>query len=933
MFRPLAAFLLFTVLACEEETIAPDLPPPNQPPVVSGSIPDQRLTGPGDATTFDVSVHFSDPDGDALMHEAVSSDTAVATISMAGSAATLTGGSAGGAGEVTVTARDPDGAEASTSFGVVVNRPPAAPVEISAQTLWHGATRVDMDLIGHFIDPDGDVLTYTVASSDTVIVPVALHPGPVVSLAGPVQGEATITVTAHDPDGLEVQATFPVEVVENPDRVALVAFYNATDGPNWPRSDNWLTDMSLEDWHAVDLNEMGSVSCLGGPCRWPDGDWETLRVRSIEHLPSELGDLEALERLAIAGSFGELSSGPIPPELGNLEALKVLAVRGLRLSGHIPPELANLKALEQLVLWGNHLSGPVPEGLRDLPLLEYVRLTHVVNHPPGSPEWRRDNSDLCASPPMRSWLEEKWGENYVKPGGGIRPCDEGGLAGAYLMQAVQSRESPVPLVAGEDALLRVFTLSPPFQARFYLDGHKTHEVEVARTAFAVAGDGAHGAGARRHLDLAYATPIPGGVIRPGLEMVIENEHGRIPAEGSQAVDVRELPPFNLTLVPLLKKYGDDPRLDSIFAGDTAFIARADSMAADPERGNWRLWHTADLLPVGAMRVTAHAPVEYDPRKQGGSRTPGASGLLAVQIVRTLEGSGGYWMGLGSMFGGGVAILGGWVSMTGGSSPATVAHELGHNLGLLHTPTSSFASFVDANYPYPDGDIGVWGFAHRELPRGRIPPEPILAHRLVSPTTDDIMRWIQLHPDAWISDYHFNNALENRLQKEGGAATRMAAFRAPVRSLLLWGGTGAGTGAAYLEPAFVVDAPPSLPEQSGPWTLEGRDAGGAVLFSLSFAMPEIADAGEGAGSFAYTLPVRSGWEALASVTLSGPGGLAILDGSTDRPVSIYRDGDGKVRAILHGDPVQADGGPGRLVGGPTLDVVTSWGIPPIAAWLR
>ena len=30
--------------------------------------------------------------------------------------------------------------------------------------------------------------------------------------------------------------------VENPDRAALVALYHATDGPNWTRNENWLTE-------------------------------------------------------------------------------------------------------------------------------------------------------------------------------------------------------------------------------------------------------------------------------------------------------------------------------------------------------------------------------------------------------------------------------------------------------------------------------------------------------------------------------------------------------------------------------------------------------------------------------------------------------------------------------------------------------------------
>ncbi|MDE2882482.1 MAG: hypothetical protein OXP70_11545 [Acidobacteriota bacterium] len=161
--------------------------------------------------------------------------------------------------------------------------------------------------------------------------------------------------------------------------------------------------------------------------------------------------------------------------------------------------------------------------------------------------------------------------------------------------------------------------------------------------------------------------------------------------------------------------------------------------------------------------------------------------------------------------------------------------------------------------------------------------------------------------GWISDYHFTKALEYRLQTENSAAT--AVPRSPVQSLLLWGGADS-RGTPYLEPAFVVNAPPSLPESDGLWTIEGRDAGGRVLFSLSFARPEIADAGAAAGGFAYTLPVRPGWEDLASVTLSGPGGRTVLDADTDRPLSIYRAGDGKVRAILQGDPAQADGAPGQ-----------------------
>ena len=983
---------------------------PNRSPVVADTLADRRLPGPGRAVVVDVSGVFSDPDGDSLAISAESGDTSVVAVSLSVDTLTLTGGSAGGRGEVTLTARDPEGAEAIVTLGVVVNRRPLGSVEIPAQTLWHGATRVDVDLTGAFSDPDGDELTYEAASSNTEVVPVELHPGPVVSLAGPVQGEATITVTARDPDGNAGRLSFTVTVVENPDRAALGAFWYATDGPNWQDlrdlgvavgSENWVSDASLGDWHGVAVNQAGRVICLGrcggGRGRW---FWEGLRngeemvVLGGGRIPPEVGNLDALERLWIAGSrldsgeippevgnlahleqlsvsgpnlrippelaelgpslrvlyvagsrecsvadelgslphltelviwncsfetLGNLSSltwlsfrmsgsaprelgnlvnlqvlqlatsGPLPPELGNLTKLETLSAtgsRGLRaataglysLSGHLPPQLGNLKALKVLRLDGNQFSGVVPGELRDLPVVEQVRLDA--------------NEELCADSAMRAWLEEMGPRDSVPAGGGVRSCDHR-LAGAYLLQSVQSRESPVPLVAGRDALLRVFTMSAPVTARFYLDGNETHVVEIPRFYFDAASD-VQG----DDVDLAATAMIPGSVIQTGLEMVIEGEAGRIPVTGRQGIEVREVPDLNLTVIPFLRESGVEE--------DSVYIAFADSMAADPQ--GFRLLAGADLLPVATLQVTSHAPVVtelLDPRQR----------LTIVKAIRRLEGGTGYWMGLGradSTTGiSGIAVLGGWVSYSK-AAHSTIAHELGHNFGLKHAPG---APDPDPRYPYRDGRIGNEGVVKGFIRRMR---------RLVDSSTRDLMGYGGV---AGISEYHFTKALENRLH----TGSRVAITSSPVQSLLLWGGTDGESG-PHLEPAFIVDAPPSLPESDGPWTIEGRDAGGRVLFTLPFAMPEIADAGEGAGGFAYTLPVRPGWQALASVTLSGPGGTATLDESTDRPMSIYRDGDGKVRAILQGDPVQANGAPGQLAG-VALDVVTSRGIPSPAAWRR
>ena len=200
---------------------------------------------------------------------------------------------------------------------------------------------------------------------------------------------------------------------------------------------------------------------------------------------------------------------------------------------------------------------------------------------------------------------------------------------------------------------------------------------------------------------------------------------------------------------------------------------------------------------------------------------------------------------------------------------------------------------------------------------------------------------------WISDYHFSNALRFRLHTAGGGEL---SFRAstparsllwhtagggpslaatPARSLLLWGGVDAG-GAPFLEPAFVVDAPPSLPHSTGEYEITGRTTDGGELFSLSFEMPEVAD-GDGRSPFAFTLPVQPEWaDRLASITLSGPGG-------TDRPVTILRDPrTGQIRGILRDLPLAAvtrGEAAAALSLDPGLEMLTRRGIPDAEDWRR
>ena len=156
-----------------------------------------------------------------------------------------------------------------------------------------------------------------------------------------------------------------------------------------------------------------------------------------------------------------------------------------------------------------------------------------------------------------------------------------------------------------------------------------------------------------------------------------------------------------------------------------------------------------------------------------------------------------------------------------------------------------------------------------------------------------------------------------------------------RVLFLWGGVDA-EGVPHLDPAFVLDAPTSLPRSEGPHQITGRDANGSELFALRFTMPVIAD-GDGSSSFVFALPVREEWaDALASITLAGPGGSFTLDRSSDRPMAILRNPEtGQIRQIMRDLPSGPAGRTAaeRLGAESGFEMLFSRGIPERADWTR
>ena len=483
---------------------------------------------------------------------------------------------------------------------------------------------------------------------------------------------------------------------------------------------------------------------LSGPIPGELGKLTNLRELSIGGnelegtLPAALGSLRNLRILA---AYNNRLTGPIPPELGKLHMLEFLRLHANRLTGTLPDELAALPKLRGLYVSNNRLSGPLPWAYRDLIERERFELGIGGNligglGPPPAPGEKLSYSSNPAAngnaahhsiayfqgPLLLEWDWEGEQVQHQTPilgrwaGLAVR-IDHGTEEPPLVITRVLDENDEVLADSLEEA-------APP----------TTEEIESDRWRS------------------EYVFYLPGELFQAGNRIVHVIDPDDELAETDETDNVGEA----------VVLHGEQPpRLRVVFIP-----------VQHPDR---EIWHE-HLEPGPLMSgVRAFLPVADDFEARIGaaieSRTETETGVqydLLSEILELwnmqAEPDEFYHAVVNTPVNRGIAFAPGRVAVSSFSLHYVIPHELGHNLGLLHTP-GCYAELPDQNYPYPNGRLGPgrgWELNWRRFVSGE------------DQGYADVMSYCE--PSKFISDYNYGRASNYWLSVEPADSTGNSTLR-------------------------------------------------------------------------------------------------------------------------------------------------------------
>ncbi|MBC8087947.1 MAG: Ig-like domain-containing protein [Phycisphaerae bacterium] len=411
------------------------------------------------------------------------------------------------------------------------------------------------------------------------------------------------------------------------------------------------------------------------------------------------------------------------------------------------------------------------------------------------------------------------------------------IAAMYLIQSVQLVDGSVKLVANREAVARV-----------YLRGSRTGigSATVRLRAF-------QGATLLQTFT-ANVNPtltvdegccsanisIPASVVRAGVSIIADADPANAIAESNEtdnsfplsgtplALNVSTVPDFNITLVPVRQN-----RSNLLGVANNTILSMLKS-----------IW------PLATVNVRTRAtPLAIDYTLVSGSFDEWGFLVRDMELARRADPQAQYYYGLARVtytsgvlgLAGGIPALSA-VGLDEGSSfgaaeaRLTLAHEMGHTIGLRHAPCGGAAG-PDPAFPFADGRAGAFGL---DIASGNI---------LKVPSGHDVMSYCD---NQWVSVYNYRNVFDQRARNPNGVPAQLAADGAPTAVLMVTGGVDAQE--ARIDGSFEMTARPNKYDPAGRFVLEGFGANGKVLFTHRFTPFEVSDGKPGAEGFVVGVPV-------------------------------------------------------------------------------
>jgi hypothetical protein len=333
-----------------------------------------------------------------------------------------------------------------------------------------------------------------------------------------------------------------------------------------------------------------------------------------------------------------------------------------------------------------------------------------------------------------------------------------------LMGHGSGASSMAPVVAGRDALVRVFTQATSAYdgapVRATLDLGDGAPLVLTQRISPTSGDEALGS--------TVNFTVPGAAITPSASVRVRLEELRAPADANPAATWPEA-----DAAPLGAKSAGE----SLTVKLVPIAYDADGSGRLPDTSPAQLKRYEDRFrgtyPIPSVRIEVRQPVHHG--QQLSSQGFGWEDLLdAIGQLRESDGAppdvyyfgifspadslegycgGGCVAGLGNIAGPDDAAMRAAIGLgfTGDRSAETAAHEIGHTHGRKHAPCGG-AQGVDASYPYDGGGVGVWGY-------------DVVGKRFYAPSVaTDIMGYCD---PSWVSDYTYD-ALFERLRHVNSA---------------------------------------------------------------------------------------------------------------------------------------------------------------------